>query len=297
MKILVKGFGDLENAVINTLKDQFSVKDCSLVNASQAYALLSYGDHRIGAAFHLDIENDSLYLIGNTEENLSKADMKKLNMMPENLLEQLTDGPGANPQWRQQNFKYLAEHKDHLFRGAIMSSSNPPMVYDHGSLENFIVTHPASKSAFELDGFSVEVPQFLRGFYKVSAVPTIDSSHMREGVNSINNATQILLTNLSIKYSSIELAARYLDLPPTPPIVVISDAKTMMPVAMSKEEQSFQAIESWGKQHNKALGINKRFIINNSENVKSFINEDSVNSIKDSLKSKNKLQEYRTPAS
>jgi hypothetical protein len=296
MKILVKGFGDLESAIGNTLSEEFKVEDYSLVNASQAYAVISYGKVKVGAAFHLDLEGQSLYLIGNTEGNLSKTDIKKLNMLPERFLEKLTGGPEANLAWRAQIKKYISNHKDHIFRGAIMSSDNPPEAYDHGSINTFIVTHPASKSAFDLDGYAVEVPQFLRGYYIVNSVPTIDVATMIEGTNSISNATSIMLTNLSVKYSNIELTARYLNLAPTPPILVISKANDLTPVAMSKEATTFNSISDWGSKHNQSIGVEKPFVIDNSDNIRYFINAKAVQEIKDDLKSDNKLQEFRTPS-
>lgn len=300
MKILVKGFGDLKSAITESLKSQFNVIDLAVVNASQAYAVTTLQGPKNsiitkGAAFHLDLEDSSLYLIGGDEESLSKSDIKRLNMMPSELLAKLDNDTG-NPEWRKQTRKYLKEHESHLFRGAIMHSFNPPEVYDHGALPTFIVTHPASKSGFDLDGNSVEVPQYLRGFYHVHSVPTLDRNHMREGVNSIVSATKIMLTNLSVQQRDKELTARYLNLSPTPPILVISDAKTLVPIAMSKESITFEAINNWGLSHNKQLGIDKDFLIDNSDNVKFFINEDKAQAVKDNLKSKDKLNDYRTPA-
>jgi hypothetical protein len=274
MSIEVTGTGSLDDAVETTLKKYMDVSDVHVNNAAQAYAVVRQGNERIGCAFYLALKDNQLFLEGGRESMLSAFDSKRLVSMPSTLLNKLTDSAYANHSWRKNCQDYNIKHEQHVFRGAVLVSNNPPDIYREGPVGKIIITQPASHKAFSSNGSSLILPKEFRSDYKITQVPMIDANYCRsrkDDRNAVINSAKIMAKNLSHQNIDQPLTARLLIQGKTQPVLLIARQNGMVPIGMSKEAGTFDMLDAWGQQHNSGLGINEDFILNNSLSVENNI--------------------------
>jgi hypothetical protein len=295
--INIKNAGSLKQSVLESLAEYYDIIDFDLVNCNQAYAICDYSGHNIAAAFYIDIIDNDLCAFGGYEHELKLTDVKKLCKMPIQLANQLNNYSEENTDFRLRTNLFYKAHTEHLFKGAILHSDNPPDAFkDNAHLTDFIVTHPSSVLSFDLDGKFVEVSKILRGYYKAANTDMLEASSLRKGKFSLPAATKIMLSDIHERMKNEELTARILRYPTESPSLIISKAGNLEPVCFSKERSTFDVINKWGVAHNKNLGVNKEFLIDNSTEVEYHLDPMKLNAIKEKLKVNDQINEFMTPS-
>jgi hypothetical protein len=295
--INIQNAGSLKQSVLKSLSEHYDVIDFDLVNCNQAYAICDYAGDNIAAAFYIDIIDNDLVAFGGYEHELKLTDVKKLCKMPKPLIDKLDNYSEENTDFRSRTKIFHKAHTEHLFKGAILHSDNPPDAFkDNAVLNDFIVTHPSSVLSFDLDGKFVEVSKILRGYYKASNTDMLEAGSLRKGKYSLPAATKIMLSDIHERLKDEVLTARILRYPTESPSLIISKADSLKPVCFSKERSTFDIIASWGEAHNKTLGVDKEFLIDNSTEVEYHLDQSKLHIIKEHLKVNDQINEFMTPS-